>query len=127
LIARFGESMTRAAVIGLFLLVQPAFAADPPLLRHVEAVLDFVSITSAICVQHYEEGLTPKAVAELHFSEMEIAGYCACSTKRLVQSMGEADFQNLEAGKDLTATFVPILKKAHLDCAKTIWEGRQHR
>src|SRR5467141_741998 len=97
--------MARAAAIGLLLLASPAGAADAVILRHVDAVLDFVGITSAICVQHYEEGLSPKAVAELHFSQIEIAGYCACSTKRLIQNMGESDFLNLEAGNDLPATF----------------------
>jgi hypothetical protein len=118
--------MTRATVIGLLLLVSPALAADGVLVRHMDAVLDFVGITSANCVQHYEQGMTPKALAELHFSQTEIAAYCVCSTKLLIREMGETDFQNLEAGNDLPTTFAPILKKAHFDCARKVWDARQH-
>jgi hypothetical protein len=126
LIARFGESMARLVLIGLLLFVSPAFAADSVIVRHLDAVLDFAAITSANCAQHYEEGLTPKAVAELHFSQIEIGAYCVCSTKLLIQEMGETDFQNLEAGNDLPMTFAPVLKKAHYNCAKKVWDARQH-
>jgi hypothetical protein len=99
--------MARATVVGLLALISPAFAADDVILRHMDTVLDFVGLTSASCVQHYEEGMTPKARAELHFSQEEIVAYCVCSTKLLVREMGESDFRNLEAGNDLPMTFAP--------------------
>jgi hypothetical protein len=67
--------MKRATVIGLLISVSPAFAADDVMLRYMDVILDFVGISSATCVQHYEQGLTPKAVAELHFSQTEIGAY----------------------------------------------------
>jgi hypothetical protein len=112
--------------IGLLLLVSPAFAADAVVLRHVDAILTFVAGASASCVQHYEEGLSPSAVAKLHFSQDEIAAYCVCSTQLLIKEMDETDFQNLEAGRDLPmSTFAP-LKKIHFDCGKKVWDARRH-
>lgn len=119
--------MIRAIIIGLLVSVSPALAADDVLLRHMDTVLDFVGTMSANCVQHYEEGMTSKARAELHFSQGEIAAYCVCSTKLLIREMGESDFRNLETGGDLPEKFSPFLKKAHFDCAKTVWNARQRR
>jgi hypothetical protein len=119
--------MVRAIIVGLVLLATPTFAADDALLRNMDTVLNFVGITSATCVQHYDEGITPKARAQLQFTQSDIAAYCVCSTKRLVSKMGDSDFQNLAAGNDLPSDFAPILKQAHFDCAKKVWEARQHR
>ena len=66
---------------------------------HLDTLLDFVGFITADCVQHYEEGLKPEAVAKLHFSETEVAAYCVCSTKLLVGEMDEDMFKKLEAGK----------------------------
>ncbi len=119
--------MVRATVVGLLALVSPTFAADDVLIRHIDTVLDFVGITAANCVQHYDEGMTPQARAQLRFSQGEIAAYCVCSTKLLIREMGDSDFRNLAAGRDLPATFAPILQKAHFDCAKKVWEARPRR
>jgi hypothetical protein len=119
--------MVRATVVGLMTLVSPAFAADEVLIRHMDTVLDFVAITTASCVQNYDEGMTPKARAELNFSQSEIAAYCVCSTKLLIREMEDSDFRNLAAGRDLPVKFAPILKQAHFDCAKKVWEVRRRR
>lgn len=117
--------MARATVMALLALVSPAFAANDVLIRHIDTVLDFVGTMSANCVQHYDEGMTPKARADLHFSQGEIAAYCVCSTKLLIREMGDSDFRNLAAGGDLPMTFAPTLKKAHFDCAKKVWDARR--
>ena len=121
------RNKTRAAILGLLAMVSPALAADDVLLRHMDTVLDSVALMSANCVQHYDEGMTPQARAQLNFSQGEIAAYCVCSTKLLIREMSEPDFRNLEAGGDLPIKFSPILKKAHFDCAKKVWDGRQRR
>lgn len=117
--------MLRKAVLSILILSSPAQAADDVLVRHLDTVLNFVAISSATCVQRYEDGLSATARAKLNFSEGEIAAYCACSTKRLIREMGSDDFQSLAAGNDLPAKFAPKLKQAHFDCAKTVWEARQ--
>jgi hypothetical protein len=117
--------MIRAVTMGMLLFAPPAIAANDVLLRNMDTVLDFVGITSANCVQHYDEGMTPKARAQLQFSQSEIAAYCVCSTKLLVREMENSDFQGLAAGHDLRAKFAPILKQAHFDCAKHVWDARQ--
>jgi hypothetical protein len=71
-----------AATAALLFSLSPAFAKDNALVRHIDILLDFVGFVTANCVQHYEEGLKPEAVAKLHFSETEIATYCVCSTIR---------------------------------------------
>jgi len=93
----------------------------------MDTVLDFVGITTASCVQNYDEGMTAQARAQLRFSKGEIAAYCVCSTKLLIREMGDSDFRSLAAGNDLPMTFAPILKKAHFDCAKKVWDARQRR
>ena len=107
------------------LLVSSSANAGDAILRHMEAAFDLVATMSATCAQHYEDGLTPKAVAALQFSKGEIVAYCACSTKLVVQNLEDADFKNLEAGNDLPASFAPKLKKTHFDCAQKIWEAKQ--
>ncbi|SFI58765.1 hypothetical protein [Bradyrhizobium sp. cf659] len=117
--------MARAIIIGIVLLTSPAFAADDVLLRNMDTVLDFVGTMSANCVQHYDEGMTPKARAQLQFSQVEIAAYCVCSTKLLVRQMGNSDFQGLAVGNELPAKLGPILKQARFDCAKKVWDARK--
>jgi hypothetical protein len=73
-----------AAIAVLLLSASPAFTVENALVRHIDTLLDFVGFVTAHCVQHYEEGLKPEAVAKLHFSETDIAAYCVCSTKLLV-------------------------------------------
>jgi hypothetical protein len=121
------EKMIRAIVVGLLMSTSPALAADDVLIRYMDTVLDFVANMSASCALHYEDGLTPKARAELNFSKSEIGAYCVCSTKLLIREMEGADFQNLAAGTDLPMKFAPILKQARFDCAKKIWEVRKRR
>jgi hypothetical protein len=55
--------MMWGTVIGMLLFTSPAFSTDDVLLRHMQTVLDFVGMMSASCVQHYEEGMTPEALA----------------------------------------------------------------
>ena len=107
------------------LLISSSANAGEAIGRHMEAAFDLVATMSASCAQHYEDGLTPKAVAALQFSQGEIVAYCACSTKLVVQNLEDADFKNLEAGNDLPASFAPKLKKAHFDCAQKIWDAKQ--
>jgi hypothetical protein len=102
-------------------LISSSANAGEAISRHLEAALDLVALMSASCVQHYEEGLTPKAVAALQFSQGQIAAYCVCSTKLVVQDLEDADFKSLEAGNDLPAKFSPRLKQAHFDCARKVW------
>ena len=116
----------RESFLGLALLIAPAHAADDVLVRNMDTVLDFVGITSANCVQRYEEGITPKALAQLQFSQAEIASYCVCSTKLLVGEMEDTDFQELAKGNDLPTRFAPVLKRARFNCAKKVWEAKQH-
>ena len=89
--------------------------------------LDFVGFVTANCVQHYEEGLKPEAVAKLHFSESEIAAYCVCSTKLLVGEMDERDLKTLEAGKvgNVLMTLAPALKRIRYGCARKVWDARR--
>jgi len=100
-----------------------AVAASGELLRHMDTLLTLVGTMSATCVQ---EEMTPKARGELHFSENEIGVHCACSSKLLIGKIGEADFQNLEAGNGLPMTFAPVIKKARDDCAMKVLDARQH-
>ena len=93
-----GERIT-AAIVAVSFSVSPAFAIENVLHRHLDTLLDFVGFVTANCVQHYEEGLKPEAVAKLHFSETEVAAYCVCSTKLLVGEMDERDLKTLEEGK----------------------------
>jgi hypothetical protein len=58
---------------------------------------------SASGVQHREEGLTAQGRNGPAISKSEIAVYCVCSTKLIVQSLEDADFQYLEGGNDLPA------------------------
>jgi hypothetical protein len=92
-----------AAIAVLLLSVSPAFTVENALVRHIDTLLDFVGFVTAHCVQHYEEGLKPEAVAKLHFSETDIAAYCVCSIKLLVSEMDKRDFKTLEAGKWATS------------------------
>jgi hypothetical protein len=117
----------RSTLIWAALLISSSANAGEAIGRHIEAALDLVATMSATCVQHYEEGLTPKAVAALQFSPSQIAAYCACSTKLVVQNLDDDDFKSLEAGNDLPAKFVPALKQAHFTCAQKVWEAKQRR
>ncbi len=116
-----------AAFAALLFSVSPVFSKDNVLVRHIDTVLDFVGFVTADCVQHYEEGLKPEAVAKLHFSETEIAAYCVCSTKLLVGEMDEKDFKTLEAGKvgNVLMSLAPALKKIRYGCAKKVWDARR--
>jgi hypothetical protein len=95
--------------------------------RHLDTLLDFVGFVTANCVQHYEEGLKPEAVAKLHFSETEIAAYCVCSTKLLVGEMDERDLKTLEAGKvgNVLMSLAPALKRIRYGCARKVWDARR--
>src|SRR5438045_997387 len=124
-----GESVI-AATAALLFLASPAFAKDDnALVRHLNTLLDFVGFVTANCVQHYEEGLKPEAVAKLHFSETEIATYCVCSTKLLVGEMDERDFKTLEAGKvdNVLVSLAPALKKIRSGCAKMVGDARRKK
>lgn len=107
--------------------VSPAFAIENVLHRHLDTLLDFVGFVTANCVQHYEEGLKPEAVAKLHFSETEIAAYCVCSTKLLVGEMDERDLKTLEAGKvgNVLMSLAPALKRIRYGCARKVWDARR--
>ena len=121
-----GERIT-AAIVALLFSVSPAFAIENVLHRHLDTLLDFVGFVTANCVQHYEEGLKPEAVAKLHFSETEIAAYCVCSTKLLVGEMDERDLKTLEAGKvgNLLMSLAPALKRIRYGCARKVWDARR--
>ena len=121
-----GERIT-AAIVALLLSVSPAFAIENVLHRHLDTLLDFVGFVTANCVQHYEEGLKPEAVAKLHFSETEIAAYCVCSTKLLVGEMDERDLKTLEAGKvgNVLMSLAPALKRIRYGCARKVWDARR--
>lgn len=69
----------------------------------MEAAFDLVATMSASCAQHYEDGLTPKAVTALQFSQGEIVAYCMCSTKLVAQNLEDADFRNLEENGYISA------------------------
>jgi hypothetical protein len=112
----------RTNLIVIVLLISGSARAGEAIGRHMETAFDLVAMMSAACAQHYEDGLTPKAVATLQFSQGEIAAYCACSTKLVVQNLEDVDFQYLEAGNELPAKFAPALKQAHYACAKKIWD-----
>lgn len=116
-----------AAIAALLLSVSPAFTVDNVLVRHIDTLLDFVGFVTAHCVQHYEEGLKPEAVAKLHFSETEIAAYCVCSTRLLVSEMDERDFKTLEAGKvgNVLMSLAPALKRIRYSCAKKVWDAKR--
>ena len=92
-----------AAIAALLFSASPAFTIDNVLFRHFDTLLDFVGFFTANCVQHYEEGLKPEAMAKLHFSDTEIAAYCVWSTKFLVGEMDERDFKTLEAARWATS------------------------
>ena len=94
-----GGRITRGAIVALLFSVSPALPSKMSYIGILDTLLDFVGFVTANCVQHYEEGLKPEAVAKLHFSETEIAAYCVCSTKLLVGEMDERDLKTLEAGK----------------------------
>ena len=121
-----GKRIT-AAIVALLFSVSPAFAIENVLHRHLDSLLDFVGFVTANCVQHYEEGLKPEAVAKLHFSETEIAAYCVCSTKLLVGEMDERDLKTLEAGKvgNVLMSFGPALKRIRYGCARKVWDARR--
>jgi hypothetical protein len=123
-----GERIT-AAIVALLFSVSPAFAIENVLHRHLDTFLDFVGFVTANCVQHYEEGLKPEAVAKLHFSETEIAAYCVCSTKLLVGEMDERDLKTLEAGKvgNLLMILAPALKRIRYGCARKVWDARRRQ
>jgi hypothetical protein len=112
----------RNKLIVVALLISGSANAGDAIGRHLEAAFDLVAMMSASCVQNYEDGLTPKAVATLQFSQGEIVAYCACSTKLVVQNLEDGDFKYLEAGNELPAKFAPALKQAHYACAKKIWD-----
>jgi hypothetical protein len=116
-----------AAIVTLLFSVSPAFAIENVLHRHLDTLLDFVGFVTANCVQHYEEGLKPEAVAKLHFSETEIAAYCVCSTKLLVREMDERDLKTLEAGKvgNVLMSLAPALKRIRYGCARKVWDARR--
>ena len=116
-----------AAIVTLLFSVSPAFAIENVLHRHLDTLLDFVGFVTAHCVQHYEEGLKPEAVAKLHFSETEIAAYCVCSTKLLVREMDERDLKTLEAGKvgNVLMRLAPALKRIRYGCARKVWDARR--
>jgi hypothetical protein len=116
----------KTTIVSLSVLGSPAFA-DDVLIRHLDTVLTFVGTMNAECAINYEDGIKPKARAQLNFSKTEIVVYCVCSTKLLIREMGESDFQNLAAGGDLPMKFGEPLKKARFDCAKKIWEARRGR
>ena len=116
-----------AAIVTLLFSVSPALAIENVLHRHLDTLLDFVGFVTAHCVQHYEEGLKPEAVAKLHFSETEIAAYCVCSTKLLVGEMDERDLKALEAGKvgNVLMSSAPALKRIRYGCARKVWDARR--
>jgi hypothetical protein len=124
--ACWGKRIT-AAIVALLFSVSPAFAIENVLHRHLDTLLDFVGFVTANCVQHYEEGLKPEAVAKLHFSETEIAAYCVCSTKLLVGEMDERDLKTLEAGKvgNVLMSLAPALKRIRYSCAKKVWDAKR--
>jgi hypothetical protein len=53
---------------------------------------------SASGMQHCEEGLTAQFRDRPAISRGEIAAYCVCSTKLVVQNLEDADVQRLEGG-----------------------------
>ena len=114
----------RNKLIAATILISGPAVAGGAISRHMEAAFDLVAMMSASCGQHYEDGLTPKAVAELQYSPGEIVAYCACSTKLVVQNLDDGDFKYLEAGNELPAKFAPAIKQAHFACAKKIWEEK---
>src|SRR5690348_10420444 len=116
--ARCGDGRTIRAIAALLFSLSPAFAKDDALVRHIDTLVEFVGFVTANCVQHYEEGLKPEAVAKLHFSETEIATYCVCSTTLLVGEMEEKDFKTLEAGKvdRVLMSLAPALKTFRYVC-----------
>jgi hypothetical protein len=120
---------TIPAIAALLFSVSRAFSTENAQVRHLDALLDFVAFVTADCVQHYEEGLKPEAVAKLHFSEPEVATYCVCSTKLLVGEMDEQMFRKLEAGKvgGVLMSLGPALKGIRYVCAKKVWDAKQKR
>ena len=115
------------AIAALLLSVSPAFTIENVRVKHLDTLLDFVGFVTADCVQHYEEGLKPEAVAKLHFSGTEVAAYCVCSTKLLVGEMDEDMFKKLEAGKvgSVLMSLGPALKGIRSGCAKKVWDARR--
>jgi hypothetical protein len=127
--ARCGGGRTIPAIATLLFSVSPALTIENARVRHLDTLLDFVGFVTANCVQHYEEGLKPEAVAKLHFSETEVAAYCVCSTKLLVEEMDEEMFKKLEAGKvgSVLMSLGPALKGIRPGCAKKVWDARRKR
>jgi hypothetical protein len=123
---RWGER-TMPAIAALLFSVSPAFSAESAGVRHLDTLLDFVGFVTADCVQHYDEELKPEAVKKLHFSELEVAAYCVCSSKLLVGEMDEQMFRKLEAGKvgSVLMSLGPALKAIRYVCAKKVLDARQ--
>jgi hypothetical protein len=107
------------------LSVAPGFAADDVIIRNVDTVLEIVAITSATCARNYDEEISQRARAGLHFSQEEVAVFCVCSAKLLIREMGESDFRSFAAGAGLSQEFAPTMVKARIECAKKVQDARQ--